>query len=44
MYFLHKYESNNGLLNFYKNQISEKNLVLELWSENLKKCLQIFEK
>lgn len=44
MYFLRKYESNNGLLNFYKKKISEKNLVLELWSENLKKCLQIFEK
>ena len=39
MYFLHKYENNNGLLNFYKNQTSEKNLVLELWFENLKKML-----
>ena len=34
--FLLQYESVNGLLTFYKNNMFGKNLILELWSKNFK--------
>ena len=30
-----KYESTNGSLTFYKDRMPGKNLILELWSQNL---------
>ena len=33
--FLIEYESTNDLITLYKNHISSKNLVLELWSKNV---------